>query len=118
MLYFPYVRPAPRAPLPAPLPPCPSLHKALTSPPHVGRRGVLVFSEHQTLPLPIAWSEPELFHFPVHGVGLNRPEAWGNEDMRGMVQTSLILCMLVGMLVGCLVTYVLYVTLQKLVQVV
>ena len=79
-------------------------------------RGVLVFSGEQYLPLPWTWDEPSLYHFPVHGAGLARPELWSNPHVKQMVVVSLALCGMVGLLFGFLITYLLVTYLRKVVK--
>ena len=81
-------------------------------------RGVLIFSgtfADDGSDLPFDWAEPPLFHFPVHGVGLNKPEAFTNPTMQSMVKLSLTLCSAIGVLAGLLLVSMLFFALQRLV---
>ena len=78
-------------------------------------KGPLVFAAHgqRLSELSWAWGEPELYTFPVHGVGLSRPERWHSTTLSRLVRTSLALCALVGLLFGVFTSVAIYTLVKK-----
>ena len=76
-------------------------------------RGTLVFAAAQGHNMPPFWDQPKLLHFPVHGIGLTKPEVYSDTRKTNLLIASLSLVLAVGLLFGALMTYAIIVYLSK-----
>ena len=79
-------------------------------------RGTLVFTAEQGLEMPPFWGQPELYHFPVHGIGLTKPEVYSDSHKAALLLISIGLVLAVGLLFGTLMTYAVFMYISKVAQ--